>query len=303
MNPQVRGLMYASTTAILWGFLAIALKVALKYFDAYTIVWFRFTLAFVVLTGYYSIKQPSYLAIFKKPPCLLLLAAFLLGINYLGFMQGISYAGPGVTQVIIQVGPITLGLVGFLFFKEKANWLRGLGFAIAGLGFVFFYFQHLKEFVAQEHILNTGVLWTLTAAWTWTGYAVITKMLVKHYPAQQLNLIIYGLPALLFIPLADFSLFTQVYPWWVWLLLLFLGLNTLVAYGSLSAALKYTEANKVSIIITLNPIITFIALETMLYMDIKWFEMTPFPPLAYAGAAFVIIGAVLAIGFPKRQRN
>ena len=69
------------------------------------------------------------------------------------------------------------------------------------------------------------------------------------------------------------------------------------------SALKYAEANKISIIITLNPIITVILLELMLWTNIKWFEITPMVPLAYVGAAIVLIGAVMAVGAVKKRTN
>ena len=50
MDPDRRfGLLMAGTTALLWGFLAIALKVAVADVDVPTIVWFRFTFAFTAL--------------------------------------------------------------------------------------------------------------------------------------------------------------------------------------------------------------------------------------------------------------
>ena len=51
MNSESKyiGVVYACITAVLWGFLAIGLKAALQFTDALTVVWFRFTLAFVVL--------------------------------------------------------------------------------------------------------------------------------------------------------------------------------------------------------------------------------------------------------------
>ncbi len=296
---QVKGLVYAGITSGLWGFLAVALKIALKYFDPYTIVWFRFFIAFNVLVMYYSLVKPAWLKILYKPPTLLVGAALLLSYNYIGFMQGVNYAGPGIAQVLIQAGAIALGLVGFLFFKEKINLIRGIGFIITGIGFGLFYSQQLKEFVINEAVLNRGVIWTLSAAFAWTGYAVIFKVLVKKWPSQQLNLFLYGLPVLLFIPFADFSLFLCNYPWYIWVLMVFLGLNTVVAYGSLSLALKYAEANRISIVITLNPIITFIILEGLLFLNIKWIEISLFTALAYLGAFLVIAGAILAVGLKK----
>jgi len=298
-KDQLKGLLYAAITATLWGFLAVALKIALKYFDAYTIVWFRFFIAFNVLIVFYLFVKPSYLKILYKPPLLLVLAAALLSYNYLGFMQGVNYAGPGVTQVLIQAGAISLGLAGIIFFKEKINLIRGTGFVVAGFGFGLFYYQQLEELFLNVSDLNKGVVWILTAAFAWTGYAIIFKVLVRKWPTQQLNIFLYALPVLLFIPFVDFASFFNSVPWYIWVLMVFLGLNTVAAYGALSKAFKYADANRISIVITLNPVITFATLEALLYYSIDWIEITPFSVISYIGAMLVIAGAILAVGLNR----
>jgi drug/metabolite transporter (DMT)-like permease len=304
MTDSSKGLLYAATTASLWGALAIVLKISLNYFDPYTVVWWRFTMAFSVLAVWFLFRRPGHLRILKKPPLKLLLAGFLLGINYIGFMQGVHYTGPAVTQVMIQVGPITLAFTGFLFFKEKLSWMRGVGFLLAIIGFGFFYYQQLQRLLGTTDLLNQGVLWILLGAWAWTGYAVLNKILVKSIPSSQINLVLYGVPALLFIPLADFSSLGSVESGWAVLILLFMGGNTLAAYGALSLALKYAEANKISIIITANPVFTFIILEILLWAEVSWFDVPPVSILSYLGAVMVLVGAVLAIGvFSRRQRK
>ena len=79
----------------------------------------------------------------------------------------------------------------------------------------------------------------------------------------------------------------------------FLCINTVIAYGALAEAFKYLEANQISIIITLNPIITFICLEIMLVLNIEWIPIPDFDALTYIGALLVITGAVIAAGFSK----
>ncbi len=302
MRNQTKGILLAATTAMLWGVLAIALKIGLNYFDSYTIVWSRFFIASMCLIIYFSYKRPAYLQVFKRPPWRMLLAALFLGGNYIGYMQGVNYAGPAVTQIVIQTGPILLGLVGFVFFKEKITWLRALGFAVAGLGFFIFYSSQTGEFATNQQDFITGIAWILFAAVSWTSYAVTNKKLVQKWPPQQVNLIVFTLPALLFLPTVDFSLFLLDYEWWVWLLLIALGLNTVAAYGTLAASFKYAEANKISIVITMNPVITFIILEMMLLFDVSWFTITPVPQLAYLGAFLVLTGAIIAVGIIRKRK-
>jgi drug/metabolite transporter (DMT)-like permease len=302
MTHSTKGILLAATTAIMWGVLAIALKIALNYIDSYTIVWWRFTASFLTLAVFMGIRNPRSLNILKRPPWLLLLAGLLLGINFIGFQQGVFYSGPAVTQIIIQAGPVLLALTGFLFFKEVVTTVRITGFILAAIGFFFFYQAQLESLPSKTD-LQTGVLWTLIGALTWTGYAIINKVMVRKTPPMQVNLILYGLPMLLYIPLADFGALFQFHSVAIWLLFLFLAFNTLLAYGSLSMALKYTEANKISIIVTLNPIITFILLEILLWGNVHWFDSPAMAPLAYVGAIIVLAGAVLAVGARKRKIN
>lgn len=302
MTNSTKGILLATTTAIMWGVLAIALKVALNYIDSYTIVWWRFTASFLTLALFMGLRNPRSLLILRRPPWQLLLAGLLLGINFIGFQQGVYYSGPAVTQIIIQAGPILLALTGFLFFKEAVTPVRVAGFILAAVGFFFFYHSQLDS-LPSKTALQMGVLWTVVGAVTWTAYAIINKIMVRNTPPMQVNLILYGLPMLLYIPLADFGALFQPHTIAIWLLFLFLAFNTLLAYGSLSMALKYTEANKISIIVTLNPIITFILLELLLWGNVHWFDSPAMAPLAYVGAVIVLIGAVMAVGARKRKTN
>ena len=308
MNPMtinistssLKGVLFATLTACLWAVLAIVLKVTVTYVPPATIVWFRFTTAFVILFIYFLVAQRKALTIFLKPPILLVLAALFLGMNYIGYMQGIHYTTPNNTQLFIQLGPILLAVSGIVIYKEKVTKRQILGFLLALTGLGFFYSQQLSAFAHKELIYNKGVAWVIFGAVSWASYSVIQKKLVRFHPVHQLNLIIYGLPALLYIPLADFSIFADI-NWKVWLLLLFCGLNTLIAYGSLTLAFKYLEANKISVIIICNPIITFILMAFLGYWQVSWIAPEYMNFLSVFGAVLVITGAIFVVFFRKKK--
>ena len=81
--------------------------------------------------------------------------------------------------------------------------------------------------------------------------------------------------------------------WTWWLLLVFLGANTFIAYTCLAQALKYIEANRVSMIIIINPIITFITMAILTEINVSWIEHERFSVLTFFGAILVISGAIL----------
>ena len=295
---KLKGILFASITAFFWGFLAIALKVAAGIIDPLTIVWFRFLVAFSILFIYYAIQNRAYLKILINPPLYIIIGSLGLGINYLAFLFGLKLTTPGTAQVIIQVGPIMLGMVGLIFFKEKISIRQAIGFVIAGIGLVIFYQENITNMVENEELFNMGVIWIVVGAMAWVVYATFQKILVKTYPAQQLNLFLFGLPVVLFLPFikpAGFYHLSTVN----WMLLIYLGLNTLIAYGSLSLAFKYIEANKVSIIITLNPLITFASMAALTYFEVSWIEPEILSETGIIAATLVLLGAILAVSFSK----
>ncbi len=297
---QYKGVIYASITALFWGFLAIALKVGLQFIPAVNIVWFRFFFAFLILFVYYIIFQPKKLAIFKKPPLLAIIAALGLSLNYFGFTTGIHYTSPSTAQVVMQLGPILLGIVGFVVYKEKIGRMQMIGFLIAFLGLSVFYYNQIEGVLADKvNLFNKGFFWVVAGALGWVLYASLQKHLVKSFDTQLLNIIIFSVPALLYIPFVDFSLFLTL-SFGQWLLMIFLGLNTIIAYGFLALAFKYTQVNKVSVIISINPIITFAAMTFLFYLDVQWIETSLMGIKTFAGALLVIFGAILVIHFRNK---
>ncbi len=297
-KKRIYGILYASTSAIFWGFLAIFIKVSLNDVLPVIVVWFRFTVAFSLLFFYFLVNDRQKLSIIRRPPLLLILAAIFLTINYLGFTNGVDLTSPANAQIFIQLGPILLAVVGIIAFKERLSMRQFLGFIVAGAGFTFFYRDQLSNLLGQEEIYTTGVLWVLLAAIAWTSYASIQKKLVQKHHAQQLNLIIFGLPMLMLIPFINFGYFIDFTPE-LWMLLVFLGINTIVAYGCLAEAFKYTEANKISVIITLNPIITFVAMTVLGNMDQQWIDAEMITAYSVAGALLVVLGAIMVV-IPKK---
>ena len=302
MQNHTKGIIYASITAFFWGFLPIALKVAVREVEPVTIVWFRFAIAFLMLAGWQAAKNPSSFKLMIKPPLLLVLAALALTWNYLGYMLGIHYTTPSNAQLFIQTGPIMLAISGFVFFKEKITRMQIIGFAVAILGLTFFYSDQLSVFIGSNHKYNFGVLITLSAAVAWATYAALQKKLVTKYSTESLNLFLFALPVIIYLPFINLSPLFQLS--WLWLLLMiFLGANTFIAYTALAEALKHTDASIVSIIIIINPIITFITMGILTKMNVSWVVHEQFSMMTILGASLVITGIILVARKSKKMQS
>jgi drug/metabolite transporter (DMT)-like permease len=298
MQNHAKGILYAAITAVFWGFLAIVLKIIDNDVEPETIVWFRFILAFLMLAGWQASKDKTAFKLMLKPPVILIIATLALSWNYISFMMGIHYTTPSNAQLFIQLGPILLALAGLVFFREKINRLQIVGFGIAFLGMAFFYRDQLLAFFDAQKNYNLGVAYILTSAVAWATYAILQKKLVVNHSTESLNLFTFGLPIFLYMPFVNFVSLLHL-NWLTWLLLLFVGLNTLFSYTFLSMALKNTEANKVSVIIIINPVITFITMGILTWLNVSWIEHERFSVFTIIGAFLVLFGAILVA---KKQK-
>ncbi len=297
-----KGVLYAIVTASLWGFMAIILKVITSELPPVTVVWFRFFFAFLVLSTWTLIFRRSDFAIFRRPPFILILASIFLGINYIGFITGIKYVSPSSAQVFIQIGPVGFALSGILIFREHVNWKHIVGFILVLAGMGLFYSEQLSDISGAGEHFTRGMFLVLGGGVSWAIFATLQKVLVKTYRPNQLNLFIYGFCSLVLIPLASFPSLKEM-PAAHWFILVYLGLNTVLAYGSLALAIKFTEATRVSVIITLNPLITFISMAILTRMEVAWVGPETFSILAFLGALTVLAGAIVVIraGWNKKE--
>lgn len=297
-----KGVYFAAITAFLWSFLAIALKISLSVLPPLTVTWFRFFLAFSFLLIYYIIADKKALSILKKPPKFAILAALCLGFNYTGYIAGINLTTPSIGQVFIQSGPILLAISGFVIFKEKVNNRQAIGLLIVLLGLSVFYHEQIINIAGGLRSYKLGVALVIFGGLAWSAYAVFQKIAVQNHHPMRLNLIIFGLPAFLLWPTVSYSSLPTL-PIAQWLVLLFLGLNTLGAYGALAYALKYLDANKVSVIININPLITLGVMAWVSHIEVTWIAHEKFTFLTAIGAFAVIAGAMLTVIKGKKIDN
>ncbi len=293
-NSESKGLIYAGFTALLWGVLAIALKFSVSTLDPVSVVWFRFSFSFFVLLVWMLFFDRKDIVLLKRPPLTALVAAFFLGINYLGFISGVKYTSPSNAQVFIQLGSVGFALAGIFIYKEKVGWKHIIGFLMVLIGIALFYYEQLIALKGINGDYTKGILLVSGGGIAWAVFASLQKGLVAKLGPNQLNLVIYAFCSLLFLPFIDINQMSQQ-SLAEWLVLIFLGLNTVLAYGFLAIAIKYAEATKVSVIIALNPILTFVGMFVLAALEVSWIEPEHFTSLSILGAVIVLSGAVITI--------
>ena len=291
------GLGLSLLTVFLWGILPIALTVSLRVLDVYTIIWFRFLLSFVVLAVFLGLggKLPDWQKLRSSSGILLAIATLFLGFNYLLFMQGLALTSPGNAEVLIQLAPLLLSLGGLVIFQEHYTVHQWLGVSILTAGYMIFFHEQLTLITVQgTYILGSGLI--VIGAAAWAIYALCQKQLLNSLSSAQIMVIIYGGCAVLFTPFAQpgkiFTLSSSYL-----LVLLFCGLNTLIAYGAFAESLEHWPASRVSAVLAIAPIITLIAVATVSIVYPNIMHTEHLTVIGILGALLVVAGSVaIALG-------
>ncbi|MZH46675.1 MAG: DMT family transporter [Nitrospinae bacterium] len=297
-SSYLTGIIFSLITMFLWGVLPIFLKISLQGFEAGTISWFRFLFAFLVLAAIlrWKMDQPFY--ILRKPPWMGILGGVCLSANYYWALLGIDLSGPSNMAVLIQTASVFLALAGVYIFNERLALRQILGIFIVVSGLSLFFHDQLSRILDASDYYFADFL-IVMAGLIWVGYMVSQKFLSRIYGAQSLNLLVYGVASFTLIGGVEWVDFTRA-GITAWLSLIFFGVNTLLAYGALAEAVKYLPLALISVIISLNPLITLLGMNILPKMGFAGLQTEPVGALGYLGGVIAVSGVMLVV---YRQRD
>ncbi|MDJ0677215.1 MAG: DMT family transporter [Calothrix sp. MO_167.B42] len=292
------GLLLSSITVTLWGILPIALKITLQKVDVYTVTWFRFLVAFGLLAIYLKVrgKLPTLTKLRSTPGKLLAIAIVFLAVNYICFVKGLALTSPGNAEVIMQLAPILLGAGGLFVFQESYTRLQWLGVSVFILGLILFFNQQLTNLITTPSTYLFGSGLVVVGAVAWATYALAQKQLLRSLSSTHIMIIIYGGCALILTPFANINTIFSLNIFYS-LILLFCGLNTLIAYGAFAESLEHWEASRVSAVIACAPIITLISVDTVSAIAPNLMKPEHLTFIGILGAILVVSGSItVALG-------
>ena len=295
------GFFLSLTTSILWGILPVFLTLSLETMDAVTITLYRFLVAgiFVYLVLLKSKALPRLAALGNNKGLWLLAASLCLSINYVANVKGLEFLNPETAQIVMQTAPFMLMIGGVVFFKERLSRLEIFGAVLLFSGLILFFNDKLLGLFLSVSQFNTGVFIILLAATTWAAYALVQKNLLTVLTAKQLTLLIYVLGFCILLPFSNMSQLMNMQTIHL-LALLFCCANTIVAYGAFTEALNIWPAAKVSAVLALAPIFTFLSMLVAVNWLPQHFNASQLDQWAYIGAAIVVVGSALtALGKAK----
>ena len=259
-----------------------------------SLLLFAFLILFVILQW----KAHEPLDILRKPPWMGILGGACLSANYYWVTVGVDLSGPSNMAVLIQTASVFLVLTGVYVFRERLTLRQILGMLVAGSG-LFLFFHDQQSRIQDKGDFYYADFLIVLAGMVWVGYMVSQKFLSRQYGAQSLNLLVYAVATFTLIGGVDWADFTSA-GLTAWLSLIFCGINTLLAYAALAEAVKYIPLALISVIISLNPLITLLGMKILPEMGFAGLQPDPIGSLGYWGGVVAVTGVVLVV---YRQRD
>lgn len=286
------GIFLALLTSLMWGLLPVALKGLLQYLDSVTITWFRFIFAFLILFSYLLLKGklPKAKSLNANLTWLLLLTAVCLLANYILYMFGLEKSTPESAQLMIQVAPMLLLLGSLWLFKESFNRWQAFGLVGFVIGLILFFNHRLADLVDMDSEYGFGVFLIFIAAIFWAVYALVQKQLLKYFSSVQIMMIIFAVGSVTFLPNSKLDLLLKL-DWLGWLLLLFCGANTVIAYGAFAESLAHMEASRVSAVLAITPLLTLFFMHLTNFYFPDYIQIENLNNLSIIGAILVVVGS------------
>jgi len=303
------GILLALITAMSWGSLPIAMKQVLVVMDPFTVVWYRFSMAAVVLGCILAMRRrlpPR--AIFRRPRWLVLVLIATCGLlgNFVLFSSSLQFLSPTASQVIGQLSPVGMMVASVIILKERMRVTQVIGASMLIFGLILFFNTSLIEIFTRLTDYTLGVIFGVGAATVWVIYGVAQKVLLRQLASPQILFLLYTLCSIALLPLASPAVLSQL-SGWQFACLLFCGANTLVGYGALAEAMARWQASQVSAIVTLTPLFTLLFSDLLALAWPGYFAAPVLNFVGYLGAFVVVAGAMFSAAghrwWPRRTEQ
>ncbi|MFZ2206838.1 MAG: DMT family transporter [Microgenomates group bacterium] len=178
LSTRVKAILALIVVGILGGIAPLFMKIALKEFNSYQILFLRFGLA-TILVFPLLVKHLKAITIRK------LSYAFPAGLLFSGnvffMVVGIQYTTSIVSQLFYLLTPVFVSLVGYLFFKEKISFRRVISMIVCFAGSSLLILRSVQghDLVRSIGTLQGNIL-IMCAVTSWSLYVVFTKRISKQ---------------------------------------------------------------------------------------------------------------------------
>ncbi|MFX1274250.1 MAG: DMT family transporter [Promethearchaeota archaeon] len=262
---------------IIWSFSFVLVDIAVVYTSPLSLALYRFviaSIAFIIMDLYFFFKKNKNQPIskeetnkFSKNEWLLIILASFSGCSFFFFAQytAIELIGPTLPALFVcLLCPIIITILALIFFEEKLDKFKILGFSIATIGgFLLVTGGDIRNLTPQSPYF-IGYILALLTPFLWAFYSTITKKIVKSKSnIKMLEYISYFgmIELMLFVIVSgDFLDFAwNLLNIYVFLSAVFLGVGCYIfGYYIWNSTQKKMKSSKVSSFLYIEPFLTLL---------------------------------------------
>lgn len=254
--------------------------------DVFTIMFFRFTLAAVLMGGVLAVRREP------LPPRAAVVRLVGMGaVGYVGqafsYLTALQYASAGLVALLLYLYPVFVAGLSAVFLHEQLNGrqLAALGVALVGVVLT----------VGPEGGQLLGVVLAVLAAVIYSVYILVGTQVMRQVSAMQSSTIIFasagGMSGLLM--LLKGPQLPQTSTGW-WMIGGIVVVATIVPVATFLAGLKRVGPTTAATLSTLEPVVTVLLAALLLH---------EFPqPVTLVGGV-LILAAVLVLTHGELRRN
>jgi drug/metabolite transporter (DMT)-like permease len=288
------GFALALTPVVLWGALPVAIAAIATSMDGVTLTWYRFLFAWAVQTAVLA-ATGQLAGIFDRSAreyrLLAVVAGGIVG-NFALFATSLRWLSPSAAQTIGQCQPLALLLASVALFGERLRRTQLVGGALLVAGLVVFLHDRARFFAGRSDELLIGVPVVLLASASWVVSGLAQKGLAGRVSAGRTLWFVYLLGAVVLVPLATPRQLAALDAHQL-ALFAFCCVNTLLAYGAFSVAVRRWELSRVSAVLALLAVFTYVAEFVAARAGLELVRAEAWDPAKIAGAGLVVTGTLL----------
>ncbi|MFX0022951.1 MAG: DMT family transporter [Candidatus Hermodarchaeota archaeon] len=299
---------------IIWGFSFVIVDLSVEFIPPLSIALYRFIVAsisFFLIDIYFKFKRKRESNSgninnqrFTRTDWILLIIASFTGISFFFLFQysSIEIIGPSLPALFVcLITPVIISILALIFFKEKLNTFRILGFIIATFGGFLLVSGGDINNLTPESPNFLGYIFALMTPILWAVYSTVTKNVSKKSSSITMNKYIAYLGTLelmLFVIInGEFINFIQNFlnlP--LFLSAVYLGVACyILGYYIWQNSQKNLESSKVASFLYIEPFLTLLfslllqRSETIVLWNII--------------GGIIVLLAVLIINYERKEKN
>lgn len=232
MNEIKKALFFTVLSGILWGSSFPAIKIGLKFIDAYMFAFLRFFSASVIMFIILLVTRNFDFKFAKRRVWFL---GILNGFSYLLQYVGMTFTAASKSSLLVNLTAIWVAIISWLVLKERFGNKKLLGIIVSILG-VFLITTNLNfleltkgMFLGDILVLFSGIGWSFFITYnkkiiadagkalqftSWVLFATVLPLIPFIPLSSNLSL---NLPIEAWIAVAYTAIFCWIVPYWLWL--------------------------------------------------------------------------------------